>query len=98
MNDAIRIPVNSDRWAEMYEIQSESRSNVSYVIAKDQHGRWACSCPRWIYTTPRQDCKHIRHVKAQIACQVQMRSYTEAEVQAKPAIKKAISRFSLIEV
>jgi predicted nucleic acid-binding Zn finger protein len=98
MNDAVRIPGHSGKWVELWEVVSASRSNVSYVVGKDRQGRWGCSCPAWIFHTPRRDCKHIRHVAAQVARNVQARTMTPAEVESKPAIKKALSRFSLIEV
>jgi hypothetical protein len=97
MRDAVRIPGSSGHWSELWEVQSDSRP-ASYVVAKDRQGRWGCSCPAWIFHTPRRDCKHIRHVVAQVARNVQARTMTEAEVASKPAIKKALSRFALIEV
>lgn len=34
-----------------------------YVVTMDFDGVWRCSCPAWIYHTPRKDCKHIDFVK-----------------------------------
>lgn len=97
MSAITKIPGQSGKWEELYEVQSSSRPGVSYVVAKDDQGRWGCSCPRWIFHTPRQACKHILAVQIELA-KSNLRTYTEAEVNTKPAIKKALSRFALIEV
>ena len=30
-----------------------------YTVTKTKNGKMECSCPRWIHTTPRKNCKHI---------------------------------------
>lgn len=97
MKPAIKLPRTHGRWTQMFEVFSDSRP-VSYVVAKDRDGNWACSCPRWIFTTPRKDCKHISHVQTQLQSRVEMPVCTEQELQSKPKVLKAISRFALIEI
>lgn len=32
-----------------------------YTVVR-QRGCWKCSCPAWIYTSPRKNCKHVHEV------------------------------------
>lgn len=34
-----------------------------YVVSMRADGTWGCSCPGWIFHSPRRDCKHIRAAK-----------------------------------
>jgi len=98
MRDAVKLPYSSGKWHELWEVPSESRPDVSYVIGKTIKAEWGCSCPQWTFHTPRRDCKHIVHVKNQVARNLYTKTYTEFEVMAKPSIQKAVSRFALVEV
>jgi hypothetical protein len=78
---AIRITDHNrnGNWVEFYEVQSESRVGVAYVVAKSRKGTWGCSCPAWIYKRGKHgDCKHIRHVLSQIESYVQPASYLKS--------------------
>jgi hypothetical protein len=44
-------------------IKSASSDKV-YTISESMKGEWSCSCPAWIYSTPRHDCKHISEIKS----------------------------------
>lgn len=44
-------------------VNSDSGDKV-YKITHYDDNSWACSCPRWIFSKPRQDCKHIKAIKA----------------------------------
>ena len=39
-----------------------------YTVAKDMKGKYACSCPAWIYQRgTRKDCKHIKALTQLVA-------------------------------
>ncbi len=80
------------QWVEYYEVDSESRPDTTYIVAKSAKGLWGCSCPRWIYH--RENCKHIKHVLEQISRNVAVPVVTPTPAQ----IKKIVSRFSLVEI
>ncbi len=49
---------SNGNWIEFYEVQSENRPGVAYVVAKSCKGIWGCSCPAWIYQRGQHgDCK-----------------------------------------
>jgi len=35
---------------------------VEYLVSETEEGEWQCSCPQWKFR--RQECKHIRKVRA----------------------------------
>jgi len=41
-----------------------SKGDKFYTVTQKQ-GQWQCSCPAWIFRTPRKDCKHIKTVQSQ---------------------------------
>jgi len=89
---------SSENWVEFYEVQSESRPGVAYVVAKSRKGTWMCSCPAWIYQHGQHgDCKHIRHVISQIDRNVQPAPYVKS-ILTPEKVQKILSRFSLVEV
>jgi hypothetical protein len=97
MRPAIQLDGQSGQWKELWEVQSDSRPGTAYVVGKTEKGSYGCSCPAWIYHTPRQDCKHIAHVKRQVA------AFVKAPASARPIltaekIAKIMTRFSLLEV
>ena len=91
---------NNGNWVEFYEVQSESRPGVAYVVAKSCKGTWGCSCPAWIYQKgDHHNCKHIQHILRQIS------QYTAGQpvpnnkcILSQEKVRKIISRFSLLEV
>jgi hypothetical protein len=98
MRPAIKLEGSSGQWKELWEVQSESRANVAYVVAKNVRGSFGCSCPAWIFQhTPRQDCKHIAHVKRQLSAFVQAPS-TAKPITSPEKIAKILSRFALLEI
>jgi len=100
MLPAIKITDHNSNgnWVEFYEVQSENRSGVAYVVAKSCKGTWGCSCPAWIYQRGQHgDCKHIRHVLNQIARNIQPAPYLKS-ILTPEKIQKIVSRFSLVEV
>ena len=54
-------------------VEVEGSKGKKYVVSQRTKGNWACSCPGWIYHTPRRDCKHIRNAKE-----------TKAQLEAQP--------------
>ena len=100
MLPAIKITDHNSNvnWVEFYEVQSERRPGVAYVVAKSRKGTWECSCPAWIYQRGQHgDCKHIRHLLNQIDRNVQPANYLKS-ILTPEKIQKIVSRFSLIEV
>jgi predicted ABC-type ATPase len=49
-------------WVEDWQVESSSSGNV-YTVARDDKGRYGCSCPAWKFR--RIECKHIKKIKAQ---------------------------------
>lgn len=49
-------------WSQSFEVPSTSGLGT-YTVSRDTTGRYACSCPHWIYR--RQVCKHIRAIQTQ---------------------------------
>jgi hypothetical protein len=88
----------SSKWSEYWAVQSESRPDVTYVVAKARKdGTWACSCPRWIYK--RENCKHITRAVSKARLVESNHLVGEVRLDAMPEkVRKAISRFSLIEL
>lgn len=42
------------------KVQVVGSTGRIYTVAKDGKGRYACSCPAWIFQRgTRKDCKHI---------------------------------------
>lgn len=56
-----------DRWVRRWSVRSETAAR-QYVVACDQQGGWGCSCPGWVYHSPRRPCKHIAAVRGGGAC------------------------------
>lgn len=83
------------RWQEYYSVPSASDASKSYVVAKTKNDVWGCSCPRWIFKkgAERQDCKHIKQVKALIG----ISPVPETSI-IPDTIRKALDRMSRVEV
>jgi hypothetical protein len=45
------------------QVQGSARSPYIVSISDESGGTWACSCPAWTRTVPREDCKHIMRVR-----------------------------------
>jgi hypothetical protein len=52
----------TDKWVQRWKVPRSSGGG-DWTVAVDADGNWGCNCPRWIFTTPRKDCDHIRRVK-----------------------------------
>jgi len=52
-----------DRWIRRWAVPSTT-DDTTYTVAVDAAGNFGCSCPGWIYTVPRTDCKHIRQLQS----------------------------------
>lgn len=74
---------------EAYAVPSESVRKFTYVVAVNATGEWACSCPAWVWSNPRRNCKHIEQVLKWRATQKNLPSVE----QDKPT-----NRFSAVEV
>ena len=49
----------AEKWVSKIQVVG-STGNI-YTVAKDASGKYACSCPAWIYQRGgRVDCKHIK--------------------------------------
>jgi len=98
MQPAVQLPGSSGHWKELYQVFSDSRPGVSYIVARHEQGQWGCSCPAWTFHTPRKHCKHITFVLRQLAGAAPLPVKSPAEVQADPRLCKHLSRFALVEV
>ena len=59
-------------------------TGTKYTVSKNKKGGMECSCPRWINTSPRKDCKHILSVLTGKPIQ------KETKVKAKKVVVKAV--------
>lgn len=88
------------QYKQVFGVTSHSDPTKEYTVALSQKGEWSCSCPAWIYRTPRKPCKHITEVGKMLA----MQNMTAAkpitpEVTAKLVkVEKILNRFAAIEV
>ncbi len=98
MLPAIKLSqLKNGQWVEFWEVQSESRPGLAYVVAKCCKGTWGCSCPARIFQKgERHNCKHIQHVICQINTPQQPPVYVKS-VLTPEKIQKIVSRFSLVE-
>jgi hypothetical protein len=72
----------SDKWVSRRYVGSDSNPNKTYTVAVDAEGNFGCSCPAWTRSKQRrQDCKHIKWVKAYLAC-------TEGQAAPTPAKRR----------
>jgi len=53
------LPENKTHHLRM-EIRSESSNKLYVVSRRKTSGQYECSCPAWIYSSPRKPCKHIK--------------------------------------
>jgi hypothetical protein len=58
----------ADKWISRWYVGSDSNPDKTYTVAVDAAGNFGCSCPAWTPSKQRrQDCKHIKRVKAPLA-------------------------------
>lgn len=82
------ITPHSD-FTEAWLVESDRDSKFTYVVAKNNLNTWTCSCPSWIWSNPRKNCKHIRRLMLWKKAQPN----NLVEVEKKPA-----NRFTKLEV
>lgn len=92
MNTPIRYGPH-DKYIDVWGVQSDSRPDKIYTIARTALDVWSCSCPHWTRNFPRPVCKHIKHVKF----------YKDmlagfAPVVMPESVKKSLGLFSAIEL
>jgi hypothetical protein len=84
-----------DSYKEVWGVQSDSNPNKIYTVTQSlASGNWACSCPRWTLNKNRPVCKHIERV-------FDFRNgrlVPETNAEMPESVKKAISRFSMLDV
>ena len=69
---------NSPMFTEQWLYQGSAK--VPYIVSykKTHQEPWQCSCPHWINTVPREDCKHIEAVRIQGD-----KNYSKVQVEKK---------------
>lgn len=58
------MPTAKNPIVQQWEVSSTTEDNKTYTVSQRQDGSYSCGCPRWKFHTPREDCKHIRSVRA----------------------------------
>jgi hypothetical protein len=87
------------RYKQVFGVTSHSNQDKEYVVALSEKGEWSCSCPAWIYRSPRKPCKHITEaMKSQVMQSAVSKSITPKAEAALVKVEKALSRFAVIEV
>ena len=86
----------SRQYEKFWEVESESNPNRAYIVSLKTDGTYACGCPRWTTTVPRQDCKHIRSLKAMLKYSIV--EISEPRVLTSEKVRKMMSRFALVEI
>jgi len=62
-------------------MEVEGSQGDVYIVAIDQNGKWACSCPAWkFHRAPKVDCKHINATKAGLRRREEARASTGVRV------------------
>jgi len=92
MKPVKKLTGTSGPWAELYEVESSSRPGLSYIVGKTDAGAWGCSCPAWVYRSPRRHCKHITQVLASLAGGAALPIKV-----AEGKLAEKLSRFALVE-
>jgi hypothetical protein len=86
----------SRQYVKFWEVENESNPGRAYIVSLKRDGTYACGCPRWTTHVPREDCKHIRSLKALLArATVEI---SEPRILSPEKIQKIMSRFALVEV
>lgn len=92
----VRLNRKSHTYSEFYQVESTSVAGRYYVVARKTGGGWECGCPAWTHRTPRVDCKHILLVRRQL--NVAPVPAIAPDQPLHPAVEKALTRFSSLEV
>lgn len=93
MNTPIRYGPH-DKYVEVWGVQSESRPDKVYTVARTAADIWSCACPRWTLNAKRPECKHIQFVKNHPSRRGGFAPIAETPEQ----VKKALSRFAMLDV
>ena len=89
------------RYKQVFGVTSHSNPEKEYTVALSDKGEWSCSCPAWIFHTPRKPCKHITEVGKAMAMQnlsTASKPITPKAEAALVKVEKALTRFAAIEV
>lgn len=89
------------QYQQVLGVTSHSNPDKEYTVALSIKGEWSCSCPAWIFRSPRKPCKHITEVgKAMV-----MRNFLTVAKPITPTaeaalvkVEKQLNRFAAIEV
>lgn len=96
MGEVTRLATDpNSQWVKRWECPSESNPTKSYVVAQNKDGEWGCGCPVWIYR--RQECKHIRHVLADLKTSAPKLKAVEIKTDHPVSIKE-LTRASFVEI
>ena len=80
------------RYKLVFGVTSHSNPDKEHTVVLTDKGEWQCSCPAWIFHTPRRNCKHIEEaMKAQV-----IQAFTPKAIT--PKVEKALNRFAAIEI
>lgn len=52
------------KFVKQVKVPSQTDPKKSYTVSFDAKGNASCSCKRWVSTSPRVDCKHIKSVQS----------------------------------
>lgn len=98
--DPVLLNRSSGKWSRLYAVESSSRPGMIYYVGRSDHEEWACSCPAWIYHTPRRDCKHIRDVQANLARPIAQApaQVSRLQAQAEEMFDRQPNRAKFIEL
>jgi len=64
MISTITVENNNGWWVQKWDVESASRPNVTYRVAKNKRGGYGCTCPHWKYR--RKICRHIKLIRHSI--------------------------------
>ncbi len=88
------------QYKQVFSVTSNSSKDKEYTVALSDKGEWSCSCPAWIYRSPRKPCKHITEVGKALAMQnmATAKPITPKTKSALVKVEKQLNRFSVIEI
>lgn len=84
------------KYVEVWGVESDSRPDLIYTVARTAENRWSCGCPRWTRNAERPDCKHIKAMQA-------WRTSRPAAIDLEPItpmpekVAKQLSTFAMVE-
>ncbi len=89
------------QYKQVFGVTSHSNPDKEYTVALSDKGEWSCSCPAWIYRSPRKPCKHITEVGKALVMKnflTQAKPITPQTEAALVTVEKQLNRFAAIEV